>query len=261
MKFTPSGRPFLWAALLVSAIISLPLSAASSDDFPPLAKADFAPAALGPREPELRVDFPGAAAARGVPKGSAVVAVLVDADGRAADFQLIGYTDKAFGTALLEHARMLAYQPAKFKGARVPARYDVGYRFESASTALNPLEASRQKFNQAGGKLTYSAVPESRLDAPLEFTNASLPRVPAGYSASGDKPVNVSVTFYVDEEGKVHVPSVQSADSPKLFAPAIHAVMQWSFKPPMAGGKPALVYAGRSVVFLAQAETPAAPAQ
>jgi hypothetical protein len=237
-----------------------PLGASAADAFPPLSKRDYQPAALGPREPELRVDFPGGATARGLPKGSAVVAVLVDADGKPAEFQLIGYTDKAFGAALLEHARTRAYQPAKFKGVAVPGRLDLGYRFESPNAALNPMEASRQRFNQAGGALAYAAVPEAKLDHPLEFTNVALPRLPAGYDPHGRSRVAVSVTFYVNESGQVSVPTVQSADSAALFTPAIASVRQWSFKPPTIGGKPALVFAGRAVVFLPREPAPATPA-
>jgi hypothetical protein len=255
----------LASTFAVGLLLHAATNAVAADAFPPLSPRDYKPSALGPREPELRIDFPGAATARGIPKGSAVVAVLVDADGKPAEFQLIGYTDKAFGAALLEHARSRTYQPAKFKGTAVPGRFDLGYRFESPNAALNPMEASRQRFNQAGGTLEYTAVPESKLDHPLEFANVALPRLPAGYDPHGRPRVAVSVTFYVDESGQVRVPTIQSADSATLFAPAIAAVRQWSFKPPTLGGKPVLVFAGRAVVFLpreAAAESaPAAPHQ
>lgn len=254
-------RPAIGLVALLGFVLQpVGMSAAGADPLPPLSKREYTPAALGPREPQLRIDFPGGATARGIPQGSAVVAVLVDADGKAAEFQLIGYTDKAFGTALLEHARTRTFQPARYKGVAVPGRFDLGYRFESANTALNPMEASRQRFNQAGGALEYTAVPESKLDRPLEFANVALPRLPEGYDARGRQRVAVSVTFYVDEAGQVRAPTVQSADSARLFAPAIASVRQWSFKPPTVGGKPALVFAGRAVVFLPREPDPAASA-
>jgi outer membrane biosynthesis protein TonB len=115
----------------------------------------------------------------------------------------------------------------------------------------NPLDAARLRNDkQRGTALAYSAVTASKLDHGLEFTNAVLPLLPANYPAADGRPVKVFVTFYVDEQGKVRVPNVESAAAPQLIPGAIHAVLQWSFKPPVMNGKPVLVFAGRSVGFV-----------
>lgn len=220
--------------------------------FPPLSKSDFKPATLGPHEPQIKVEFPGAAASRGVPKGSATLSVLIDADGRALDFLVTRYTDRAFGVALLEEARTLEFQPAVLSNLTVPSRLDIAYVFE-ANLAMNVLEASR--ILNSGGKprTVYAAVSERKLDEPLELTSAVLPALPEDFPAPADgSPVRVYVTFFVDEEGRARVPNVESASSPLLIPHAIRVVLKWQFTPPTVNGKPALAFAGRPVRFLEQ---------
>lgn len=227
------------------------LAGVNPPGYPPFAAGDYVAAGLGPREPEVVVEFPGSAATRGVPKGNAVVSVLIDVEGKGADFLVIGCTDLAFGKALLEEAKTLRYQAAKFRGVPVPARFEVGYNFEANSIAGNPMDGARLRADKLGRPvLVYSAVPVSKLDHGLEPTNAALPEMPADYQAADSQPVKVFVTFYVDEQGKVRAPNVESAASPALIAGAIKAVLQWSFKPPLAKGQPVLVFTGRPVGFV-----------
>lgn len=225
--------------------------------FPALPR-EFKPAALSPREPEIRIDYPGSAAAHGVTQGKAVISVLVGADGKPIDLVAVQYSDKAFADALLDHARYLRYAPGDWQGTAVASRFELGYQFESASTAVNLMEASRLRMDLAPAKPAYAPVSESKLDQPLEFTNVALPKVPVAYAPPNDEPVKVYVTFYVDEEGKVRAPNVESAASPLLFPGAIKAVRTWTFTPPTVQGKPVLVFAGRSVGFVPR--TPAAAA-
>jgi hypothetical protein len=255
INFTVSrvGSLVFFATLLLGA----PSRAQNPANFPEFAKGDYSPAALGPREPELRIDYPGSALARGITNGRAVVSVLVGADGKVMDSLAIGYTDKAFAKALVDHVQSLDYRAATFKGQTVPGRFDIGYQFEKANAELNSMDAGRSMTEQIqGSKLSYSSVSEKKLDRPLEFTNAALPRIPLNFKADSDAPVKVFVTFYVDEEGHVRVPNVDSASSPALIAGALKAVRTWTFKPGTVAGKPVLVYAGRSVGFVPREVTP-----
>ncbi len=241
-------------ALSAAALGPLGLSASNPPGYPPFAKSEYTPARLGPHEPDVEVDYPGSATARGIPKGMAVVSILVGADGKAIDYLLVNCTDPAFGTALLDEAKTLKFAAANFKGIAVPARFNLGYNFvpNDKSIAVNAMDAARAKI---GGidppAATYSAVSEGKLDRPLEFTRAVMPQLPADYRGADAKTVMVFVTFYVDEQGHARAPNVESAVSPGLIPAALRAVAQWSFKPPLAKGKPALVFAGRAVGFVA----------
>jgi hypothetical protein len=219
--------------------------------FPAFPAGDYKPADLGPKEPEVVVEFPSTADTHGVANGTARVSILVDAAGKGADFLVTGCTDKAFGAALLARAKDLKFQPAKLKGVAVPSRFDLGYNFKSNSVNVDVMDAARLKMEKStSSKLTYAPVMEKNLDHPLEFVAVAKPKLPDDYAAAAAGPVTVFVTFYVDELGIVHAPNVESAASPKLIPGAISAVLQWSFKPPLVKGKPALVFAGRAVPFI-----------
>lgn len=218
--------------------------------FPPFPKKQYQPAGLGPKETDLLIEFPGGALARGVAKGNAVVSVMVDAGGKATDFLVVSCTDPAFGTRLLEQARTLNYQAAKFKGVAVPARFNLAYTFEARNMSMSAMDAARHRMDDATGvKQAFSAAAEKDIDKPLEFTNVGIPRLPEGFAAPGSDPVKVFVTFYIDEEGRVREPHVESAVAAELIDRAVAAVLTWSFKPPMVKGKPSLIFCGRAVPF------------
>jgi hypothetical protein len=93
----------------------------------------------------------------------------------------------------------------------------------------------------------------------LTFTAATVPFIPDGVVAPQGKPLEALVTFFVDEEGHVRLPSVESAATPLLIANAVKAVSHWRFRPPTIAGKPVLVYTGRSVAFVQFVPRPAPP--
>lgn len=219
--------------------------------YPPFPEKEYQPAGLSPKEPEVVIDYPGGAITRGIAQGTAVVGILVDAEGNVADSVVINCTDLSFGAKLLDQVKVIKFQAAKFKGVAVPARYDLGYEFKNFSTAVNPMDAARHRMEKATGtKMAYKPVVEKELDHPLELTNAALPQLPEGFSATEQNPVKVFVTFYVDEDGHVRAPNVESASAPQLIPGAIAAVQQWSFKRPTTKGKPTLVFVGRAVRFV-----------
>jgi len=238
------------SVLAIAWLLPVGLPAANLADFPPFAKKEYTPAGLGPKEPDPEINFPGSATARKLTKGSAVVSVLVNAGGQPEDMLVVKCTDPVFGTALLEEAKTLKFAPARFKGSPVPARFNFAYNFAPTGKTItvNALEAAGN-LSAGAAPTAYAAVAEGRLDRPLEFTHAAMPPLPAGYVAVGAKPVMLFVTFYVDAEGTVRAPNVESAPAPELIAPMIETVRHWTFKPPLLKGMPVLVFAGRAVGF------------
>jgi hypothetical protein len=223
----------------------------TGEAFPPFARGDLVPAGLGPRQATPEIPFPGAATTRSIPKGKAVLSILVDADNRAVDFLVTSATDPAFGKALEEIAPRLTYQAARLKGTAIPARYAFAYEFEARNTSSNAMDnATLLPSKIAPGKAARSAHPESELDQTLELTRMALPDVPAGYTPPTNDPVAVLVTFFVDETGRVRIPNVESAADPVLVPGAIAAVSHWTFKPALRHGKPVLAFATRAVRFL-----------
>jgi len=203
-------------------------------------------AGLGPRETTFALDFPDAARARGIAEGRAEACVLVDGQGRPLDFLVTGETDPAFGRALIDYLRTADFQSALQQGVPVPARCAFSFDFSSRSAVgLNAIDASTSRNSLGKPKQLQGAIPEAKLDHPLEVIAGSVPTLPPDFPAT-DQPVRVSVTFFVDETGQVRTPNVESASPPEVFAPVIAALATWKCKPPTARGKPVLVFAGRT---------------
>jgi TonB family protein len=59
----------------------------------------------------------------------------------------------------------------------------------------------------------------------------------------------VLVAFYVDEQGNVRLPNVESEASPAVVSQVMKAVLAWKFSPPMIKGKAVLAYANRTLTF------------
>ncbi len=247
-RFLPAH--FLTLASAAIVLAALPPGRANPPGFPPFASGEYAAAGLAPHEPDVTVEYPGTAAMNGIPSGTATVTVLVDAAGKPQDFLVVGYSHPAFGTALREQLRTCHFQPARFRGTAVPGRYDYTYYFETSAAVLYASGAAAVGAHPTDPVVIYKSVPETKIDGSLEFLTVAFPPLPEGFKAPDDKPVKVYVTFFIDETGHVRIPKVESASSPLLIPGAIAAIQQWTFKPPLVKGKPALVYTGRPVKFM-----------
>ncbi len=218
---------------------------------PAFARGEYVPAGLGPRQPKIEVPFPGVARARSLPKGRAVLGVLIDADNRVVDSLVISCTDPIFGKALQDYLPQVTFQAAKFRGTAVPARASLSYTFELGDLNTNVMnEVSMIPDKIGAGKGAQASHTERELDRPLELTRLALPDLPAGLAPSGQAPVEVVVTFYIDETGQARLPNVEAAADPLLIPGAVAAVSRWTFKPATIKGQPVVVFTAKPVRFL-----------
>jgi len=211
-------------------------------------------------DPLLKVQYPGTALFEGVATGRATVGVLLDQAGRPLDFLLIRYTQPYFGQALLEEAKDRDYTPKRLKGVAVPGAFTFSYHFEPPEglTNISSFDAVGRRLEevQGGAGFVYEPHREAELDGgQLELIQVKIPVLPARLVPPDKRPVRVLVSFYVDEQGRVRLPEVESALAPDLVAHALQALQQWAFKPPTIKAKPVLVRAMRAVTFR---EAPAA---
>lgn len=207
-------------------------------------------------DPLIKVQFPGTAFFEGVATGRATVGVMLDQTGRPLDFLLIRYTRTYFGQALLEAAKDRDYTPKRLQGIAVPGTFTFSYHFEPPEglTNISSFEAVDRRLEevQGGAGFVYEPHREAELDGGrLELIQVKIPVLPAHLVQPGKRPVHVLVSFYVDEQGRVRLPEVESALAPELVASALHALQQWAFKPPTIKAKPVLVRAMRAVTFRA----------
>jgi hypothetical protein len=223
-------------------------------DYPFIDRNDISGGGLAPGEPPINIMYPGKAFTQGVPVGLAKVCIGLDEKGEATDYLLMAYTERYFGEALLAAVKATKFRPYLFKGVPIPSRYEYSYRFlPDFAVPLSGFDAieSRELMIHGGRpEFKYRPVTEAALDSRLERVRAAVPHFPPGYAPTGGKADWVMVTLYIDEEGKVRVPRVESASSPLLVRNALLAVSYWRFKPPTVKGKPVLVYAAFAVNFI-----------
>jgi hypothetical protein len=235
------------------------------EDFKFPAKSDLVPGDFARWNPPLNITFPNRAFFEGVPKGRASVGVMLDEKGQATDYLLIRYTQKYFGDSLLRNARHQKFAPRRLEGSAVPGVFIFTYEFlvPPELNTINTMDAITRRMEKVNGgpKLLYNAHREAELDgAQLDPLRVVVPELPAGFKAPPGLylPVRALVTFFVDEEGRVRLPNVESSLPPALVSPAIVALQQWTFKPPTIKGQPVLAQAMRALTFRAADAAPAA---
>jgi len=226
-----------------------------------------APAQIGlPTYVPMKIDqtveatYPTRLAAIGLKSGAASLAIAVDEDGRLTDTLVTAYSHPAFAQAALEAVRKWKFEPARVHGAPRKSKSDVTFRFELEGVVvvtLTPMTYGELvHFKIAPASEAYSACTLAQLDRipnPTKIVNPVYPKQLARSSLGG----HIRVEFYIDETGRVRMPSVSRETdeaSEELSSAAITAVSQWQFDPPTVKGRPVLVLAHQDIDF-----KPAAP--
>jgi len=238
-------------------VVSLPqvtVEAESYKNYPFFRKDEVALPNFAENSPPIDLFYPGKATVQGVTEGFATIGVMLDADGKPTDFLILRYTQPYFAQSLLREAHEQLYAPRRVKGVAVPGRFDFGYRFVPTMTIQLDLFADmQQRYDeiQGGPRFIYEPHLERDIDGGgLVPTKSAVAFIPDGYEAPKGKPVRVLVSFYVDEQGHVRLPSVESAASALLIPNAVKAVGHWEFKPPTLRGQPVLVFTMWSIKFV-----------
>lgn len=180
--------------------------------------------------------------------GSAIVAFTIRADGRVADAVTLAASDRKLADPAREAVLRWRFErDPKFGRGRdavldkVMRRELVEFVFKRDKvTGMNHREGAKAWF-PGDGRAAVRVVTSGELDAPL--ARRSLP-------AEGDveQPLpratvagNATVSFVIDETGRVRVPIVEQADSPELTGIALEVVARWLFDPPRKDGQPVLL--------------------
>ena len=192
--------------------------------------------------------FPPSMLYSGVYSGEVHAAISVDENGKLADCLIVSYTEQAFAEAAMAAIKRWRYQPALVHGRPQSSRADVIFSFHDQGVIVQKLPGAVERQiveNMLQGRFSYQACQLRDLDripTPVHVVSPAF---------NGDaRKRSVIVGFYIDEVGKVRLPSVsrESADD-FLAAAAVKAVEQWRFEPPLRKGRPALVYAEQEFHF------------
>ena len=232
--------PIIWLAALGAVMPARALPATKGDDN----------AGIEMHETGV-LSFPTAMLLSGVHFGEARVIISVDAEGRLTDYLLVGYTSEAFGHAATEAVKRWTYEAAQVHGRAHASCAEVLFTFKndvvSATSAASNI--SRQLINGLQERYEYRPFLLRELDHIPTPVHVVAPVMPRGSGSRRD----VSVDFYIDEEGKVRVPAVSRDDADDACAAAaVAAVEQWSFEPPLRKGRPVLVLIRQEFSFRAK---------
>lgn len=184
-------------------------------------------------------EFPGAARLEGVAEGTAVVMFSHDATGRVSDAVAIESTHPAFAREAVEAVQQWRVAPHGENGSVCQCAHLIPFSFRAefvtrinatASSAIR-RESSRRTASSAALLMTFDD-----LEARPRLLNSALPSLPAGVR-SALKSGLVRVTFLVDEQGRIRVPSIVSAADPALGAAVLAALAQWRYEAPQKNGR------------------------
>lgn len=239
------SRPFL----LVLALTATRL-AGSTPVMPPL---NAEPIVIIQTEP---ADFPLELSNLGVIDGWAKVVVGIDEQGLLLDALAIGYSHPRFAESALAALARWQYQPARVGGRPITAvtQLDFTYRYDSAGakvvtiTALTYSEQLKLRSHRAENRLCRL----EELDTTPIPTHLISPAY-SEYDIHRNAGKTVVVSFYIDETGRVRLPTINYADDDAVARQALAAVAQWRFEPPKARQQPVITKASQAFVFKAPA--------
>lgn len=232
------------------------LAAAAVNAAPPPEPAPWAQVAPGLKP--LSVDmpeFPTRLVSEGILGGRVHVVVEVAPDGRVSDSLVTAYTQPELARATRQAVKDWRFAPTTGPdGGGIIHTLDLTLTFEpEAGAGFVMVEARAMSGADYTAEPHGSApVPVDQLDAPLRVVDAPQPVYPVEWEQQGVTG-DVQVSFYVDGQGRVRVPTVRGAPHPWLAALAMDAVRRWRFTPPTHNGKPAIVHITQPFSFGAEA--------
>ncbi len=185
---------------------------------------------------QVQPDYPESLQEQGI-AGQALIQVTIGKDGKVTAAEVAKASHPDFGEAALEAARKWEFKPARRMGkpvkkvVKIPFKFQVPYKErlnrELGRQVFGPLDEDRDVIDLKNIFEEYRPKPLVRAE----------PRYPESLVGSGITG-RVTITYIVDEEGKVRNPVVEAASNPEFVMPALLAAMMTEWRPLVqSGGK------------------------
>jgi len=187
--------------------------------------------------PEL--EFPLQLLHRGYTTGEVRLLVKISADAHLLDALVTNYTHKAFADVALAALNRSTFRPLRIDGKPVITVTELIVQFQSDG----PIAVEHHTGEgSAAWPDTYAYEPcdPARLDRPLQPLAVRAPLYPKNLCEQGVAGT-VVVEFFIDETGRVRMPTVCEAQNDLLAGLTLLAVEQWRFSPPSSRNQPVLV--------------------
>ena len=194
-------------------------------------------------------------------RGFVRIVVSVSHEGALTDYMVVAYSRKAFAKSVEDVIRKWTFEPAMLNGEPVSVISELNIEFEATGIVVNS-----DFFDIVNNFLTpwrnermeYQPATLREIDKIPEPVKVVPPVYGTSYRNAGIKG-DVTIGFYINEEGKVCMPSVVKADHMVLADLALDALRQWHFSPPTMSGEPVLVKATQTFKFNDLPKAVAAP--
>jgi TonB family protein len=173
------------------------------------------------------------------------IMINVDRTGRLVDWLVIGYTDVRFADSAVAALKEWTFEPALWQGTPVSVCIPLTFNFDVEGvvvsiTALEAMQSLMSSLSSQDQREVYAPCTLRDLDripVPLHTVTPAYPKDLAAQAVEGD----VTVEFYIDEQGAVRMPSIIGRPPRPLAELAVSSVSQWKFEPPTSKGRPVLV--------------------
>lgn len=187
----------------------------------------------------------------GIHNGWAKVKVAIGDDGTLLDALVIGYTHPEFEHATLEALKKWSFSPAKVNGKPVTSVIQINFNYDHSSNGpkvvhLDPLAIRLQQDQLYPGEANrlisfeeLDRIPIPIHVVPPKFTDDEIHRL------SGKR---VGLNFYIDEQGRVRLPTLAYTDDEGIALKAVEAVKHWRFEAPMHHRKPVITLTNQEFV-------------
>ncbi len=233
---------------ILSAAVALTLTAAAQSSSPAPASLNKSIRLERYSEPAFPIHFRNTS----VTEGYAQAQLLVAADGRVLESFVSAYSHPEFADSVEAAVRSWVFRPADTAEAgALPQRFNVRFNFRREGMLIvqgDFQETVKAYLGQTGGDESVNVCKLRDLDATPEAVNLVVPAYPAGLKKQNVEG-GAAISFFIDEQGRVRVPSVAGSTHPEFAAAALEAVSQWTFVPPQRKGHPTRVFAVQEFTF------------
>ena len=193
--------------------------------------------------------YPTRMLCEGVVRGEARLAIEVDPTGQLTDSLVTAYSRAEFADAALRAVAQWRFAPGTVDGKPITSIIWVTFNFETRGVVAYErhigVPPEKVWFDDSFAYFPHGV---QSLDRKPELLHVTAPIYPKAWMDEG-RTGSVTVSFFIDEQGRARMPAVVSSTDDLLAGSAIAAVKEWRFLPPLHGGQPVLVQAEQVFVF------------
>jgi TonB family protein len=187
--------------------------------------------------------------------GAAVVALTVRASGRVEDAIALAATDRRLADAAVEAVLQWRFDHGPVGRDTMPdavLRREVvefDFRRQGVITSMSHLEGASAWFPERQQPAIETVLRDALETPPLRrssIASAQAEALAARLTTEGA----ATVSFVIDEAGRVRVPLVVAEDDPSLGEAARALVESWRYEPSLKDGRPVLVEERKTITFI-----------